>query len=57
LGIPEYWLIDPQQQMVTLLQLRDAVYVEFVFREQDPIRSTQFPDLVLTAEQILSAGE
>jgi Uma2 family endonuclease len=57
LGIPEYWLIDPQQQMVTLLQLRDAVYVESVFREQDPIRSTQFLDLVLTAEQILSAGE
>ena len=28
MGIPEYWLIDPQAQTVTVLQLRDRAYVE-----------------------------
>ncbi len=56
IGIPEYWLIDPQRQTVTLLMLQDAVYVESVFRGQALIVSAQFPELSLSAEQILSAG-
>jgi len=57
LGIPEYWLIDPQQQAVTILTLQAAVYVESIFRGSEPVVSGQFPDLSLSAEQILSAGE
>ncbi len=56
LGIPEYWLIDPQQQTVTILTLQAAVYIESIFRDSEPIVSTQFPDLNLSAEQILNAG-
>ncbi|MBW4465907.1 MAG: Uma2 family endonuclease [Pegethrix bostrychoides GSE-TBD4-15B] len=56
LGIPEYWLIDPQQQTVTILTLQAAVYIESIFRDSEPIVSTQFPDLNLSAEQILRAG-
>lgn len=56
LGIPEYWLIDPQQQTVTILTLQAAVYVESIFRGSAPIVSGQFPDLHVSAEQILNAG-
>lgn len=56
LGIPEYWLIDPQQQTITLLYLQSSIYVESVFRGAEPIISPQFPELALTAEQILNAG-
>jgi Uma2 family endonuclease len=58
LGIPEYWLIDPQQQIVTVLQLQNGVYTEAgLFRSNERIISPLFPDLALTAEQVLAAGE
>jgi Uma2 family endonuclease len=58
IGIPEYWLIDPAPQTITVLQLQAGVYVEVgVFRNADRILSPQFPDLTLTAEQVLSASE
>lgn len=56
-GISEYWLIDPTQQMITVLQLESKVYKELgVFRGTDPVQSITFPDLLLTAEQVLKAG-
>jgi Uma2 family endonuclease len=56
-GVPEYWLIDPQQQCVTVLTLQAAAYVEANFRTCEQVDSAQFPGLNLTAEQILQAGE
>ncbi len=62
-GIGEYWLVAPQRQMVTLLELQNLelqnpVYVEMGrFQGADRITSPQFPALALTAEQILRAGE
>jgi Uma2 family endonuclease len=58
LGIPEYWLIDPPQQQITILELQNGVYVEAgLFQNQDAILSPNFPELKLTAEQILTSGE
>lgn len=58
LGIAEYLLIDPQQQMVTVLGLQDGVYVEVgTFRGSDRILSLNFPALMLTAQQVLTAGQ
>ncbi|NJN58080.1 MAG: Uma2 family endonuclease [Leptolyngbyaceae cyanobacterium SL_5_9] len=61
-GIPEYWLVDPGQQLVTVLELKDEVYVEVgVFGEGNyPERETAshrifsptFPMLQLTANQL-----
>jgi len=55
--IPEYWLIDPQRQTVFVLTLKGVSYQEKSFAGQAPIVSSAFPDLKLTAEQILNAGQ
>ncbi|MEO1147573.1 MAG: Uma2 family endonuclease [Cyanobacteria bacterium J06638_22] len=56
-GIPEYWLIDPQQGIVLVLVLDNGVYQEFgVFRGAEIVRSPQFGELELTAQQILASG-
>lgn len=54
--IPEYWIVDPHRQQVTVLTLVDAVYQEQVYRDQSEIVSTVFPALELTVSALL-AGE
>lgn len=56
-GIPEYWLIDPEQQMITVLELQNGLYAEVgCFKGSDRILSSGFPDLALTTNQVLAAG-
>jgi Uma2 family endonuclease len=58
IAVPEYWLIDPAAGTVLVLQLQDEAYVEVgVFHGLDRILSPTFPDLELTAAQVLSAGK
>lgn len=53
-GIPEYWIVNPQKQAVTLLWLESGQYLEVgVFRDGTNILSPTFPQLCLTAEQAL----
>lgn len=52
-GIPEYWIIDPIAQKVTLLLLVEGLYEETVYQGNDAIDSQTFPDLKLTVNQIL----
>ncbi len=54
--IPEYWIVDPHRQQVTVLVLVDAEYQETVYRDQSEIVSTVFPALPLTVKALL-AGE
>ena len=56
-GIPEYWIVDPGQAKVTVLMWVDGLYKEAVFQGSNSIVSTTFPDLKLTAAQVLGAGE
>ena len=52
-GIPEYWIVDPQTQVFTVLRLDSGVYVEVgQFRDREQIISPTFPQLELSAEQI-----
>jgi Uma2 family endonuclease len=54
-GIAEYWVIDPIEQVVTVLRLENGQYVEVgVFRDGEAIVSPMFPQLSLTVQQILS---
>ena len=55
-GIPEYWIIDPQAQLVTVLILKDGGYESQEFRGDDRIVSEAFPGLNLTAAQVVRAS-
>ena len=55
-GIPEFWQIDPSRSVVIVLTLKDGAYQSREFRGSDRVVSPTFPDLKLTAEQILRAG-
>ena len=54
-GIPEYWIIDPQTQRVTVLELQAEAYRETgVFQASEIIRSSTFPILDLTPAQLFA---
>jgi Uma2 family endonuclease len=55
-GIPEFWLIDPERSWVRVLILHGDFYKVAEYRKQDPIISQIFPQLDLTAAQVLTAG-
>jgi len=56
-GIPEYWIIDPILQKVTVLYLKDDSYQEQIFKEDQPIVSLLLGKLELTAKELLKGGE
>jgi Uma2 family endonuclease len=55
-GIPEYWIIDPDRQLVLVMTLQGQAYQEQCFTGKAAIASPTFPSLNLTAEQVLQAG-
>jgi Uma2 family endonuclease len=54
-GIPEYWIVDPAEQKVVILNLVEGLYEETEYRENTPIVSQIFPEMGLTTQQILEA--
>jgi Uma2 family endonuclease len=56
-GIPEYWLIDPNRDVVMVMRLHESAYQVTEFRGNELVISPTFPELQLTAEQILNAGQ
>ena len=68
LGIPEYWIADyaglggirhigkPKQPTLSICTLVDGEYDIQLFRGNQTIVSATFPDLKLTAEQVLKAN-
>jgi Uma2 family endonuclease len=68
LGIPEYWIADyaglggtrhiekPKQPTLSICTLVDGEYEIQQFRGDQAIVSPTFPDLKLTAEQVLKGG-
>jgi Uma2 family endonuclease len=56
-GISEYWLVDPIGIQVTVCTRQNEAYIEQIFTRTQPIVSSAFPDLQLTASQVLTAGE
>lgn len=68
LGVPEYWIVDylgiggreyigkPKKPSLTICSLVEDEYQKQLFRSNDQLVSSVFPDLKLTANQIFSAG-
>ena len=54
-GIQEYWVVDPIAQQVVVFTWVTGLYEEAVFKDNQNIVSTLFPELQLTAIQILQA--
>ncbi|WP_066423895.1 Uma2 family endonuclease [Anabaena sp. 4-3] len=55
-GIPEYWIVDPENQTVLVLELPDNTYSEIGnFSGDDLIVSPQFNQLNLKVAQIFAA--
>jgi len=55
-GIAEYWIVDPIQQQVTVLEWVEGLYEERVFQGNQQIISPMLPDLDLTSERVINAG-
>ncbi len=49
--IPEYWIIDPTSQKISILVLVSGFYEITEFTEEQEIKSLLFPELKLTAKQ------
>lgn len=56
LNIPEYWIVDPIQSLVTICTLREGAYDDQVFKGNEVLISPTFPQLSLTAAQVLRTG-
>ncbi|WP_349262869.1 Uma2 family endonuclease [Allocoleopsis sp.] len=55
-GIAEYWIVDPMQGRVTVLEWVEGLYEERVFQGNEQIVSPTLPALVLTCERVMNAG-
>ncbi len=55
-GIAEYWIIDPSRATVLVLMLVDGLYEAIEYVGSDRIQSSLLPELNLTVEQLLQAG-
>ncbi len=53
IGIPEYWLVDPEREWVMVGTLVSSAYQFVTFRGNDAIVSPTFPELKLTAAIVL----
>jgi Uma2 family endonuclease len=68
LGITEYWIVDylalgakryigsPKQPTISIYSLVDDEYQVAQFQGNDPIQSSTFPELQLTATQFFAAS-
>ncbi|MGI0483239.1 Uma2 family endonuclease [Geminocystis sp. CENA526] len=52
LEISEYWIVDPDEKIVTICTLMDSFYDANIFQDEELIISPTFPSLQLTPKQI-----
>jgi Uma2 family endonuclease len=52
--IPEYWIVDPILNKVTVLELVEGLYEEQVYSGEEPLLSPQFSTFNLISQQNLT---
>jgi Uma2 family endonuclease len=52
--IPEYWIIDPEIEKVSVLLLVSGFYEVTEFTDEQEIKSLLFPKLKLTVQQLFN---
>jgi Uma2 family endonuclease len=57
IGVGEYWIVDPvnKDPRLTVYHLNNGTYKKQVFRGSEQIVSITFPNLVITATQVVDA--
>ncbi len=55
IGIPEYWIVDPDREWIMVGTLVSAVYQFVIFKGNDIVISPTFPELKLTTAIVLEA--
>ena len=53
-SVPDSWIVDPERSQITILTLVAGFYEEAVFQGDERLTSAVFPDLALTAAQVLT---
>ena len=53
-GIKEYWIVDPNNDKVTVLVWADGLYEETTFQGDQLLQSSLFSEIDLTAAQVLA---
>ena len=51
--IPEYWIIDPHREQVTVLTLVEGIYQESVFVGNKHIASVAFPNINIVVDSLI----
>lgn len=51
--IPEYWIVDPQEQKLTVFRLRNGSYQKAIFNEDDAVSSDIFPSFKATVSEVI----
>ncbi|MEH2086185.1 Uma2 family endonuclease [Nostoc sp.] len=54
--VPEYWIVDPLKEKISVLWLEEGFYEETVFTGDQKIVSRTFPEIAIAVEQIFTAG-
>ena len=55
-GIPEYWLVNPEEQTITVLKLEDGVYIAHgVFGRGETATSALLPGFTVSVEAVCDA--
>lgn len=57
-GIAEYWIVDPRERTITILQLKDGQYAEAgCYRPGDAARSPLLPGFSADVTSVFAAAE
>jgi Uma2 family endonuclease len=51
-GIPEYWIVDPVQEQILLLQLVDGTYEGKSYRGKTALQSRIVPEVTISPNQV-----